>query len=326
MSGLPDFIPLQTVPIAQEAQDGELYAEFNWYLFFYNLAIQVLSSGGSTPASGFDILDSVDLDAAGADVPQAYRQIVNETILAALDVDVAAADVADLRRRDANVQLLLPELEVTPTLRDMANALLLAQDQLLPDVQSVFGRSGAVGGIPGAAGQMLLSTGPGANPAFGNNPTISGSPISATTLVSTGNGKVIANTVGPQSIPSGTITTITTWTKSLDQTSSFNASTGVFTVPVAGTYMVTIQLRLDSVTWAAGNLFQIVLQHNGSTAQLGIKTLITAGAYSVDDHLTFLVNCAASDTLSIALFHNGTGTGGIDTNANINNLGIIQVP
>lgn len=78
MSGLPTQIPVQNLPIGQKGQDGEIYVQFNWYLFFYNLSKQVFDNGGgSTPASPYDSLDTANLFAQGADVPQAYRSIEN---------------------------------------------------------------------------------------------------------------------------------------------------------------------------------------------------------------------------------------------------------
>ncbi|QWE95664.1 hypothetical protein [Cupriavidus sp. EM10] len=168
-----------------------------------------------------------------------------------------------------------------------------------------------------------------ANLSFASPPAIGATTPAAgtfTTLSSTGNAKVIATTVGPQSLPSGANTTITGWVETLDATNSFNNTTGVFTVPAAGTYMVTTQVRMIGVTWAVGNLYQIVLSRNGSLAQASIKNLITAGTYTIDDHITFLVNCAVNDTLTLGISHNGTGAGAIDTNANVNTIGIVRIP
>ncbi|WP_124570181.1 hypothetical protein [Burkholderia sp. Bp8984] len=110
MSGLPTQIPLQTVPITQEGTDGRLYIEFNWYLFLYHLAAQVFGPGGSgTTPPDASASNSLDLDAGGTDVPQAYRGL-------------------------ANLQALLPEQsDPGASLRDLTNALLLAMDAGLAD-------------------------------------------------------------------------------------------------------------------------------------------------------------------------------------------------
>ena len=90
MSGLPDQIPIQSLPIVQQAKDGNFYVDFNWYLFLYNLSQQVFSSkGGSAPATPSDVLATANLFAQTSDVPQAYRRITN---LAAL---LSAAPLPD---------------------------------------------------------------------------------------------------------------------------------------------------------------------------------------------------------------------------------------
>lgn len=78
MSGLPNQIPLQSLPIAQKGPDGSLYVEFNWYLFLYNLAQNVFSSeSGSTPASPSDALTMANLFAQGSDFQHLDRGLAN---------------------------------------------------------------------------------------------------------------------------------------------------------------------------------------------------------------------------------------------------------
>lgn len=127
---LPTTIPQQSLPIATKAVDGNLYVEFDWYLFFYTLAQQVLGFGNKgTPASPFDILDNNDLNIEATDIPEAYRKIANLQLLEAQDVDISA-DIPALRRMLDNLGALDSSERdaptIAPSLRDMANALLLA--------------------------------------------------------------------------------------------------------------------------------------------------------------------------------------------------------
>lgn len=131
---LPKSIPQQSVPLGQQAQDGNIYVDINWYLFLYNISAQVLGTGsGSVPASDSDLLDFVDLNAESSDVPQTFRQLANNQHLQLLNSELGGADLANLSQRTANVQALLPEADAAASLRDLANALLLATDTLLPD-------------------------------------------------------------------------------------------------------------------------------------------------------------------------------------------------
>ena len=80
MSGLPTLIPPQSMPIGVDSSGNPQYISVNWYLWLYNLSVQVLGTGGGggiTPVSPFDALDAANLLSLGADVPQAYRGIEN---------------------------------------------------------------------------------------------------------------------------------------------------------------------------------------------------------------------------------------------------------
>lgn len=86
MSGLPNQIPQQSVPLIAGATKSPQYMDINWYLWAYNISKQVLgtSSGGSTPSSPYDLFDASNLTAQGADIPQAYRRIANLVVQMAM--------------------------------------------------------------------------------------------------------------------------------------------------------------------------------------------------------------------------------------------------
>lgn len=80
MTGLPTQIPQQSVPLLQSTPGKKSeYMDVNWYLWAYNIsqAVLGLSGTGTVPASPYDSLQSVNLIAQGADLPQAYRRIEN---------------------------------------------------------------------------------------------------------------------------------------------------------------------------------------------------------------------------------------------------------
>lgn len=167
---LPDFIPLQSVPFAHKGDDGEMYVEINWYLFLYNLWVNVLGSNGAPLPPSVQIalsdddteaadtaflagrlsniasIEAFDSDLPSADLLRLRRENENTRALASLDPDFSGADTADLRQRDANVQLLIPDPDIGPSLRDVANALMLAADAdpAFQPVQSQPGRLLAV--------------------------------------------------------------------------------------------------------------------------------------------------------------------------------------
>lgn len=106
---LPDQIPPQTVPFTYENDDGEQVIDVHWYLFLYGVWIQVASliQGGSVlpPAVNIPMIDS----------------------------DVFDTDSLQSARQTLNAAMQLPDADVSPTLRDLANALAIGVDDLLPD-------------------------------------------------------------------------------------------------------------------------------------------------------------------------------------------------
>lgn len=103
---LPGRIPPQTLALVDQLPSGAFVANMDWYLFFYNLAQQVLSNTAGTIAFPPALIIPLD------------------------EIDVSSADFIQASKLQA---LLLADQDVPPALRDMANALLLAQDGLLQD-------------------------------------------------------------------------------------------------------------------------------------------------------------------------------------------------
>jgi hypothetical protein len=108
MSLLPGRILPQSEPIGRVNADGTVTADTNWWLLWYNLCLQTLGTTSSgVPADPSTVLQTVDIDAAGADTAVLQRSTWNAYQLA-LQAD-------------------------PPDITDQSRALLLAQDALLPD-------------------------------------------------------------------------------------------------------------------------------------------------------------------------------------------------
>lgn len=106
---LPNQIPPQSSPLIMDGGNGTQVLETNWWLFLYNIATQVINLGGGP-----------------VNLPDSVNIAISES-------EVFDSDGLQSARQALNVALQLPDAEVTPTLRDMADALLLAQDGLLQD-------------------------------------------------------------------------------------------------------------------------------------------------------------------------------------------------
>lgn len=133
MSLLPGQILPQSVPLGIVDKNGQLLIDQNWYLFFYNMALQILSRQGAFPSSQADLLDMVDLDAASTDLPQASRQLANQAATEAHDVELPNIDLAQIRR-------------------DLVNLFLLYADNLLQDAPIHLNSNQIFGVLPVANG------------------------------------------------------------------------------------------------------------------------------------------------------------------------------
>lgn len=169
---------------------------------------------------------------------------------------------------------------------------------------------------PGTAGQMLLSTGAAADPAFANNPVISGGSIDNTaigattastgrftTITNTGMSRVIANTTNALSLTSGSATVVTTWTTTINTGANFVASTGVFTAPATAQYLVSASFRATSATVAANSQFLIQILVNGTAIIQAGATYQSNVATIPQATVTGTVNATSGQTITVAVFH-----------------------
>lgn len=93
-----------------------------------------------------------------------------------------------------------------------------------------------------------------------------------------------------------------TYTEYVDRGANFNASTGVFTAPVAGQYIITFDCY-NSL--AGGDLFPRISVNSGSYYRYGVQSAI----YGVCK-LAAVIDLAASDTVQAQLYHAATGSVG----------------
>jgi hypothetical protein len=112
MSLLPQRILPQTEPWGKAKPDGTVTVDKNWWLFLYNISLQVLGSGSGLPADALIDLEGADTDATDSDAI-ALRQPVSNNSVQLADLFVAPVDF--------------------PSKSDMYKALLLAQEPLLQD-------------------------------------------------------------------------------------------------------------------------------------------------------------------------------------------------
>lgn len=128
-----------------------------------------------------------------------------------------------------------------------------------------------------------------------------------------------------QSIPNNTPTVLTNWTAGQSSGGGWNATSGVYTVPLAGVYYVSGTASFSGAVWNATALSSIVFVNstnvadaftrcNNATASTGMQTMA----------ITWVGYCKAGDTISLGVFHNlgvSQNTEGAHTNFCILRIG-----
>lgn len=163
MSLLPGQIIPPNEPIGQANETGQVIITKNWWLLLYNLWLNTIGTG--IPADQVVALESVDMDAADSDAVSLRRPLSNALLLAQE-----------------------PTQQVTSTdLPDIARALLLAQDPLLPDspAQAQPVSSITVGGSPFTY-----------TASFAGSVAITGGTVSAITIIRQGTSVTTGLTTG----------------------------------------------------------------------------------------------------------------------------------
>ena len=151
---LPNQIPPQSSPVVMDGGNGTQIFETNWWLFFYNIASQVISlSGGSVTLPDSVNIALIDSEIFDTDSLQASRQALNAQMLVGIDPDPS------------------------PTSRDLANAIALAADELLPDPTP---RAQSVSAVTVGASPFTFTV------SFSGAVVVSGGTVSAIALIRQG--------------------------------------------------------------------------------------------------------------------------------------------
>jgi hypothetical protein len=189
-------------------------------------------------------------------------------------------------------------------------------------VQSVAGKTGvvtlAVADVSGACSNAAAAITGG---------SVSGASGSFTTLKSSSNAAVFVQNVSGLSIPNTSMTTVTGWSAGTDRSGSFNTTTGVFTAPANGYYLVSFKFGLSPATSSAPFLMQSRILVNGTSvsANLFTPTLSTSVAWS-GPPVVDLIQMTAGQTLTVQAFQSSGGAIALTTTGTVTTLSIAQIP
>lgn len=133
------------------------------------------------------------------------------------------------------------------------------------------------------------------------------------------------NNQSSQSIPNSAFTTITGWTKEFDSHNAFNATTGIYTVPVSGTYYVYASQQWGSSATGTSNNTQLRINKNGTSFRYSTQSVSQA----LDTAAT--LSCQANgypfiagDQISFSTFQNSGSAQVLDNSGQATSMSIVR--
>ena len=148
-----------------------------------------------------------------------------------------------------------------------------------------------------------------------------------TTLDSSGNDALLYDNTSAQAISSVTTTTITGWTKIFDRlNTNFNSSTGTFTAPTNGYYMVTAQVTYGNFAVTTNNLFQSYIVGNGTVDCNGLVTARKSSTIQMSTPVSCLVFLSSGQTIVLQTRQNTGSTVSLGTTPNTNWISMNKNP
>jgi hypothetical protein len=149
--------------------------------------------------------------------------------------------------------------------------------------------------------------------------------VGPSTVAIPGFAKVFANNTSGQSISSGSFTTITGWTDTVDANSNFTASTGTFTAPTNGDYLVSGQIVMSG-TGISNGIVQAAILVNGSIWAIANTAVSSTAVTDNTVQFSAYVNMTGSQTLQVQIKQNSGSSQSLSTNANVNYLSVVEIP
>ncbi len=137
---------------------------------------------------------------------------------------------------------------------------------------------------------------------------------------------VVAVNTSAQTIGNNASTTVTNWTASENRGSSFAAGSGIFTAPTAGNILVIASAQISGSSSVLGQPYRISIVQNGTIVRSGeIMAQVAALSMAFAPQVSRVVQVAAGDLITIAVFQNEAGSRPLTNSAVFNTLEIVYV-
>ena len=134
---------------------------------------------------------------------------------------------------------------------------------------------------------------------------------------------------GGSGLPNSTTETLSstyaTYTKIKDTHNAFNTSTGVYTIPVSGSYQVSSRISVSPSTATTGLVAATILQGGSATTVSGTQTPFAQATSIASAQVTDIFNCLAGDTITLEGFQDNGATISISSSASLNSFSITRI-
>ena len=131
---------------------------------------------------------------------------------------------------------------------------------------------------------------------------------------------VVAKKTSAQSVSDLTSTDVTNWDEITDLTSNFNPTTGVFTAPRSGNYVVSFSFNFDFGAINAGTVVEAHLISSGGTTndKKSVVSYPASGSAPAGAAITFTIKLASGETVKPVVWHSLGATKSLRVGTGVN--------
>jgi hypothetical protein len=131
---------------------------------------------------------------------------------------------------------------------------------------------------------------------------------------------VVAKKTSAQSVSDLTSTDVTNWDEITDLTSNFNPTTGVFTAPRSGNYVVSFSFNFDFGAINAGTVVEAHLISSGGTTndKKSVVSYPASGSAPAGAAITFTIKLASGETVKPVIWHSLGATKSLRVGTGVN--------